>query len=72
MTTDQLEYRIKLNLLRIKYSKNPMEQMRLIFDSAISAVEHAKKLYRAKKLSRHPKGCIAIVGENSKPEIIQR
>lgn len=71
MTANELEYRIKLNMLRIKYSNNPMEVLSLCIDCAISAVEHSKKLYRAKQLSKYPEGGIAFINENNKPEIIQ-
>lgn len=71
MTATELEYRIKLNNLRIKYAKNPILVFALCLDSANMVVDFAKDQYRAKQLSKLSKGGIAIVGENNKPEIIK-
>lgn len=42
MTIEDIEYRIKLNILRIKYSKNPMEVVYLHIDNAMILVEFHK------------------------------
>lgn len=43
MDTKDLEYRIKLNSLRVKYSKNTMDIIYLYTDSVISLVEFSKQ-----------------------------
>jgi hypothetical protein len=52
MTLEELEYRIKLNMLRAKYSKDPMQAIALCIDSAITGVEVIKNIYRSNKLSK--------------------
>ena len=63
MNPQDFEYQMKLNILRMKYSKRPLEVVGLCIASALVAVQFAKDVKenkRAMKLSKFPQGGILM------------
>jgi hypothetical protein len=64
MNLQETEYRIKLNMLRIKYSKNPIQTISLLIDSALTVSQFEKEYRNSKQLSKFEKGGILRIDNN--------